>query len=113
MILHARLTLPSCFASSRSPTLARIIFCSCVIACSPLPPVDGLRLRSLLKTATPSPTPIYENQQTLSEPVNLLGESLDSRWVIVPMVIFSSEDRIGRCCLDCSTILPNRRFRSA
>lgn len=41
IILQAWLTLPSCFASSQRPALARMIFCSLVISWSPSPPVGG------------------------------------------------------------------------
>src|SRR5215471_15669274 len=41
MILHAWLTLPSCLASSNSPTLARMIFCSVVMVVVFNPPRRG------------------------------------------------------------------------
>ena len=46
IILQAWLTLPSCLASSGNPTLARMIFCSCVIVVS-LTPQGGPRSRLL------------------------------------------------------------------
>ena len=43
IILQAWLTLPSCLASSRSPTLARMIFCSVVMWCPPIRRGGALR----------------------------------------------------------------------
>src|SRR6476659_6064958 len=43
IILQAWLTLPSCLASSNTPTFARMTFCSCVMVASPVRDAAGQR----------------------------------------------------------------------
>jgi DDE superfamily endonuclease len=61
IILQAWLTLPSCFASSKRPALARMIFCSLVISWSPSPPVGGPRSQSRCE---PHPAHLVRSRKT-------------------------------------------------
>jgi hypothetical protein len=57
--------LPSCLASSSNPTLARMIFCSCVIVVSVTP--DGrAAVPAVVRTAPRPPAPASGNQLRLS-----------------------------------------------